>query len=235
MNILVNGSSISRGPNSWPYLVQEYFNANLINLSLAGAGNTYMHEATISELARRDYDLVIIQWTTHQRVDYKVKNINLFDGTIYTSKYQSEHNDWPKKIIWPINDQDYVEKDWIFGCGYAVNNDRHEHLQRAFEDFYNYTGASEQHYHTLMKIISLQSYLKVKGIPYVFCFGRPFKLFDRFDHLNQQLDQSKFFTDQYILDIASDNDLWDTDRLHPSATAYKMFADAIIPKITSIL
>lgn len=235
MNILVNGASVSRGPDSWPYLVQTHFDADIVNLSQAGAGNTYIHETTIAELAQREYDLVIVQWTTFQRFDYKVKDIRLFNNTIYTSKYQSEHNDWPGKKIFPVNDQNFVEKDWAFGCGYVVNNDKDQNLRSAFKEFYNYTGSAEQVYHTLMKIISLQSYLKVNNIPYLFCFGRPFKLLDRFEHLNKQLDYSYIFTDQYVIDIAKNNNFWDKEGLHPSAEAYKIFADAIIPKLESII
>ena len=50
MNILVNGGSLSRGPTSWPYVIQKHFNSNLVNLAQAGNGNTYTHETTISEL-----------------------------------------------------------------------------------------------------------------------------------------------------------------------------------------
>lgn len=236
MNILVNGASVSRGPGSWPYLVAEHFNSNIVNLSQAGAGNTYIHEATVSELAQRSYDLVLVQWTTFQRFDYKVKDISKFNDTIYTSKYQSEHSDWAGKVIFPINDQDYVEKDWVFGCGHAVNSDSSPNLIKAFEDFYQFTSPAEQTYHTIMKMVSLQSFLKANNIPYIFCFGRPFKWLLRYEHLNKLLDHNNIYSEEYVIDIATNHNLWDAnDPLHPSAEAYKMFADAIIPKIKSIL
>ena len=234
MNILVNGGSISRGPTSWPYHVQSNIGGNLINLAQAGSGNSYVHETTIAELSQRHYDIVLIQWTPFVRVDYKVKDIHKFN-TIYTSKYQSEHNDWPGKVIHPVNDQDYVEKDWVFGCGYLNNSKEDAELTRAFEDYYHYTGAAEHMYHALMKIISLQSYLKVNNIPYLFCFGRPLKLLKRYDFLNQQLDYSRMYTDHYILDIASNNNWWVSGTQHPNDQAYKQFADLITPKIKSIL
>lgn len=235
MNILVNGGSISQGSGSWPYHVQEHFAASIVNLSQAGAGNNYICQATISELAQRSYDLVLIQWAPFIRFDYKVKNIELFKNTIYTSEYQSKRNDWPGKVLWPVNDQDYVEKDWIFGGGRAMNNDPDLELTRAFDGFYNYAGSSEYMYHALMSIIGLQSYLKVKKIPYLFCFGRPWKMFDRFKHLNEQLDQSCMFTKAYIYDLVERNNWYATDGYHPNEQAYEEFASLIIPAIEQII
>jgi hypothetical protein len=64
-------------------------------------------------------------WSGLQRVDVQVEDINLFDQTVYTSYSQSKLNDWPEKIVYPINDQDYVEKNWVFCC----NNMHDEYLQ----------------------------------------------------------------------------------------------------------
>lgn len=235
MNILVNGGSISQGPGSWPYHVQEYFGANIVNLSQAGAGNNYVCQSTISELAQREYNLVLIQWTPFIRFDYKVKDIDLFKNTIFTSDYQSNHTDWPGKVICPVNDQDYVEKDWVFGGGRAMNNDPDPELTHAFDGFYKYAGPSQYMYHALMSIISLQSYLKVKKIPYLFCFGRPWKMFERFKHLTEQLDQSHMFTTTYIYNLVEKNNWYAKDNYHPNAQAYKEFAKIIIPSIEQIL
>jgi hypothetical protein len=236
MNLLVNGGSTSRGPTSWPYIIQKKFNSNIVNLSQAGAGNTYIHETTISELAQRTYDLVIVQWVPFIRIDYKVQNIELFNNTIFTSNYQYKQNDWPSKIIYPINDQDYVEKDWIFGCGYAVNQDRDPNIVKVFENYYQYIGSSEQTYHLLIKMISLQSYLKANSIPYLFCFGRKFKTSDRHRHLFNQLDMNHMYVDQFLLDIAENNNMWDVnDQSHPNPEAYEIYANLLITKIEEIL
>jgi hypothetical protein len=235
MNILVNGGSISQGPGSWPYLVQEHFNADIVNLAQAGSGNSYVCQTTIAELAQRNYDLVLVQWTPFIRFDYKVKNIELFNNTIFTSDYQSNHNDWPGKVIHPINDQDLVEKDWIFGGGRAMNHDPDIELTDAFLGFYKYAGPSEYMYHALMLIISLQSYLKVNKVPYLFCFGREWKLFDRFKHLNDQIDQSNVFTKEYIYTLAEKNQWHDTDGHHPNLQAHQEFAKLITPEIEKIL
>jgi hypothetical protein len=235
MKILVNGGSISRGPGSWPYCIQKSLNADLVNLSQAGSGNTYIHETTISELAQRDYDLAIIQWTPFIRFDFKVRDITKFSGTIFNSEYQHKQNDWPEKIVEPVNDQDYVERDWIFGCGVAVNYDKDPALNNAFRGFYQYSGPSEHMYHATMKLISLQSFLQVKKIPYLFVFGRQFKILERYSHLRKLVDWDQCYTDHTILDLVEQRNSRDPDGLHPSAEVYQEFADLILPRVKQLL
>lgn len=235
MNILVNGGSLSRGPGSWPYHIARELDANLVNLSQSGSGNTYVHETTIAELAQRSYDLVIIQWTPFIRFDHKVRDVSKFSGTIFTSEHQYQQNDWPEKIVFPINDQDYVEKDWIFGCGVAVNYDQDPVLNEAFGGFYKHTSASEHMYHATMKLISLQSFLQVKQIPYLFVFGRPFKVLNRYSHLRDLIDWDHAVTDHYILDLAEKQNSWDSDGLHPSCEVYSKFAELILPRVKQLL
>ena len=235
MNILVNGGSLSRGPGSWPYWIADTLDANLVNLSQSGSGNTYVHETTIAELAQRSYDLVLIQWTPFIRFDYKVRNISKFSGTIFTSEYQHKQNDWPEKIVVPLNDQDYVEKDWIFGCGVAVNYDADPVLNEAFRGFYTHAGPSEHMYHATMKLISLQSFLQVKQIPYLFVFSRQFKILDRYSHLRNLIDWSHMYTDQTILDLMEQRNSRDPDGMHPSTEVYQEFADLILPRVKQLL
>jgi hypothetical protein len=235
MKILTNGGSLSRGPGSWPYWVQQAFDAELVNLSQSGAGNTYIHETTIAELAQRDYDLVLIQWTPFVRFDFKVQDISKFKNTIYTSEHQCKQNDWPEKVIVPINDQDYVEKNWVFGCGVSVNKDSDPTLNDAIGGFYRYSSPSEHMYHATMKIISLQSFLQVKKIPYLFVFGRPFKVLDRYSHLRKLIDWEHAVTDHYILDMTEAQNSWDTDKIHPSREIYQEFAELIVPRIKKII
>ena len=118
MRILVNGTSISRGPETWPYYIEEKLGTQIVNLAQAGSGNTYLHESTVSELGERPYDLVIIQWAYVNRLDFRVHDIAKFRDSTYTSEFQAKQNDWKGKVIIPVNDQDYVQKNWIFGCGY---------------------------------------------------------------------------------------------------------------------
>jgi hypothetical protein len=90
-----------------------------------------------------------------------------------------------------------------------------------------------------MKMISLQSYLKVNNIPYVFCFTRHFKEFSRFDHLNKQIDRSRL-SNTYLWDIATKNNYWTLSDNpgqfpHPGPEAQTLFAQAMIPYIDTVL
>ena len=226
MNILVNGSSFSRGEHSWPTLVQKHLDCDLVNLSVAGCGNSYIQETTIAELAQRQYDRVIVMWTPFDRVDYKVNNVELFAGTIYNSKYQSEQNDWPSKVLHPVNDQDYVEKDWIFGCGY-INGEQDPALCEAFHGYYKYTDRWTQIYSNLMRVISLQGFLKSIDQPYLFTFARQFREFPRYEHLYNLLDRDNIY-EVDLQAIVRENNWFDSDGLHPGPDAHRYYAQEII-------
>lgn len=230
MNVLVNGTSISRGDQSWPYCLQQSIgSANIVNLAQAGAGNTYIHESTVAEVAQRPYDLVLIQWTYVDRVDVRVKDIQQFSDTEYTSLYQSKQNDWPGKIIHPINDQDYVQKDWIFGCGY-INERKDNSLGRIFKEYYASTSFSEHMSASLIKIISLQNTLKALGIPYLFIEYRPMTQFDRFEELYKLIDWDNFSKTNYLFDIAKAQGKLD-DTLHPFIECHKTYAEQLYQEL----
>ena len=226
MNILVNGPSVSRGPGSWPYLLQEHYNADLVNLSQAGAGNTYIHETTIAELAQRSYDLVAIMWGDQQRLDIKVKNIDYFHDTIYTSKFQKATNDWPEKIVEPVNDQDYVQDNWVFGCGYI--NTKDPCLVELFDSYYQHTDTDSRYFSSIIKMISLQGVLKNLGVKYVFCGTRTLPLLKRYEHLYNLLDWNCIINDLTPHHVAYLKNSWEEDQLHPGSVAHREFADHMI-------
>ena len=62
MRILVNGTCASRGEGSWPYFLDQFIDCSVINLSVSGLGNAYIHETTVNELAKRSYDIVLVMW-----------------------------------------------------------------------------------------------------------------------------------------------------------------------------
>ena len=227
MNVLVNGTSISRGNQSWPYYLQRLVKQdfNLVNLAQAGSGNTYIHESTVAEISERTYDLVILQWTYVDRFDFKTKDISKFRDTEYTSLYQSAQNDWPEKIIDPINDQDWVQKDWVFGCGY-INERRDDSIGRVLKEYYNVTGPSEHMFASLIKIISLQNTLRALNIPYLFMEYRPMTRFDRFKKLYDLIDWSCFYSGEDLFTIAKQRNSLD-NTLHPSAECQKIYAQAL--------
>jgi hypothetical protein len=222
VKILVNGSSVSRGPQSWPYFIQQHYDCDLVNLSQAGAGNHYISDTVINELSQREYDLVVIMWADLRRYDVKVKNIDYFQDTIYTSKYQKTMNDWPEKITWPVNDQDLVDDDWVFGCGYL--NEQDPSVVELFDSYYQHTDLESQYFSSYMKIIALQSFLQHRAQPYVFCGVRRLARLERFTSLYNLLDFGKIVNDTTPHEIAKSIDSWDSDQMHPGPQAHEIFA-----------
>lgn len=226
--VLVNGCSFSRGPISWPYHLQQHVEFDLTNLALSGAGNTYIHNSTISELSHRQYDFVFVMWTGLQRNDIQVDNISVFDKCI-TSRSQSLLNDWEEKDIWPVNDQDYVEKDWVF---VGLDN---EFIQRIkFSEYIKYRSRRNETYQSLMQMVTLQSVLKQLDIPYVFSFYN-----DYTDELKQYLDlyalldQTCICRANNISTIAQKLKSYDVDGYHPGNDANQAWASTLLEFINA--
>jgi hypothetical protein len=228
MNILVGGPSPSRGEGTWPYLLQEYTGGNLVNLSQAGAGNDYIYSSVMEELAVRKYDLVVIMWSDFRRLDVKVSNINHFNTTQYTSEYQRKQNDWPSKVIYPVNDQDYVDPNWVFGCGYInTGNSESQTLANLFENYYKYTDYNSHYLRGLTRILGMQGFLKSMDIPYQFCFVRELRDLKTYPELYNLLDQSAMVNDITVHTYATQLNSW-FDPTHPGAEAHKLYVKDII-------
>jgi len=221
MKILANGCSFSRGPTAWPNHIAQWMSADLVNLAQAGAGNTYISRSTITELQKRSYDLVLIMWTGLERIDIQVEDIDFFDSTIYTSKHQSSRNDWPEKVVWPINDQDYVEKNWVFGCGH-INSDPFILKSRLFEQQYKHQGFGDHAARSFLDMLCLESYLRSRSVPYAFAFYKNYVA--DIAELVDQLDRSRIYTDTNIFDLTHSLNDWDPDGLHPGPVAQETWA-----------
>jgi hypothetical protein len=228
MNILINGGSVCRGEGSWPYLLQEKIpNCNIVNLALSAAGNTYIHETIVSEISQRPYDLVLAMWTYAERFDFRVKNIHQFDDTTTTSYYESQQNDWPSKKIYPINDQDYVQKNWVFsGNGEHFTRKRNDSVGRVLHEYYKVTGPKEHSFSTIMRIISLQNTLKTINVPYVFMSYRPMPRIKEYNSLYGMIDDNNFFTDTCLHGVAKKLNAFD-DTFHPLPIAHQQYADQL--------
>ena len=228
--LLVNGCSFSRGPGSWPYFLSGY---DVINLAQAGAGNTYIHETTIAELTKRSYDFVIVMWSGLHRIDLKVADINMFSQSTCTSQYQHQQNDWPEKIIIPVNDQDYVEKDWVFGGG-PIKNDTLL-LDTLVKQVYKYVDESQFVYGCLIKMISLQHVLKQMQIPYLFTFYQDYEeTLKMYPSLYNALDQTRIYNKENIYNITKKNKCFADDNCHPGLPAHQAWASLIQPRIDEI-
>lgn len=229
MRILVNGPSPARGPNTWPYRLEKHYNADLVNLSQAGAGNIYIADSTIAELTQRKYDLVIIMWADLRRFDIKVANIDEFNDTIYTSKKQKIMNDWPEKKVWPINDQDYVDDNWVFGCGYL--NTRDPSIVKLFETYYQNTNLDTQYFTSYCRFLALQGFLKSINQPYMFVATRTIAKIERFSNLYNALDFDYIANEKTIFDFARESNSWEPDGIHPGSEAHKLYTDYLLMNI----
>ena len=213
-NILVNGCSFSCGPVAWPYYLQQNLDCNLINLAVSAAGNRYIHDSTIRELSKRQYDYVFIMWSGLQRNDIQVDNINIFKEAV-NSRNQSGENDWEDKVVYPVNDQDYIEKNWVFA---ALDN---PFLKSAkFCEYIKYRGIDIEVQDSLMYMITLQSVLKQLNIPYVFSFYMNYlETLKKHKELFALLDLNNICLDGNINDIAREINSYREDGFHPGAEA----------------
>lgn len=222
--VLVNGCSFSSGPNSWPYYLQKNNGFNLINLAQGSAGNKYIHDSTIDELSQRKYDMVIIMWSGLGRFDCQVEDVSLFEESEWTSLQQRKYNDWPEKIIYPINDQDYVDTNWVFAC---MNNNTYLSKIKFGETHFKYIGIKQLQLQFLRYMISLQSILKQLAIPYLFTFYMDYYKELKDNKLFHMIDQDNIFDIENIYNITVKNNWVNEDKIHPGATAHELWANII--------
>lgn len=230
MKLLVNGCSFSRGDISWPHQLQSLIQCDLVNLAQAGAGNTYIHESTVEELSHRNYDYVIIMWSGLARFDFKVNDIEYFKDSKYTSKYQKTRNDWQGKTIYPINDQDYVEDNWVFGCG-VMNREKSLLNTQFLNGIYKYLNHEEFTFHSLQHMIALQSFLKINNIPYYFTFYENYVDILKKSTLFKLLDTDYILTDNTLSDVSIQLNDYDIDGSHPGPNAHKYWANLLKKKL----
>jgi hypothetical protein len=233
MNILLTGNCNSRGPGSWPYYLKDILDCNLVNLSLAGSGNAYIHETTISELAKRTYDLVLIMWGESTHTGVPVNDINKYSDSENTSLYQSSINDWPEKIVYPVNDQDYVPKNWIMNAGWRSG--KTDSVATFFKQYHQAVTYEQILESDILRMISLQSYFKATNQPYLFLYGRPYTKFKRFEHLYQLIDWSQFYQADTLMQIASrnNNELMGDDNKYPNPAGHEVYAELLAQQIRS--
>ena len=214
LKILVVGPSVTLGPETWPNYIKNKLGCDLVNLSLIGAGNTYIHDTTIQEIARRQYDMVAVCWTYAQRWEFKTQH------TAAVKEWQSLQN--------PHYDR--LEKSWAFAhtdfADYTINSYR-EQLFRSHSALTNTRRLRLEA--TLIKIISLQSILKATGTPYLFTFYRPLLGYQiRFPELYAMLDWDNIMP-EYLYTMAKRRGWMDID--HPSSHAHACYAELLLAKI----
>jgi hypothetical protein len=227
--VLVNGCSFSRGPIAWPYFLQEKLNFDLVNLAVSSAGNKYIHDTTVAELSKSRYDFVIIMWSGLDRVDVPVEDIQLFDRCNTTSFAQSLKNDWPEKKIYPNNDQDLVEKNWVF-----VYPSKKPLADMKFAEFVKYQSHQIHVQQSLIQMISLQSILKQLNIPYVFSFYMDYvNQLKKEKSLYDLLDWENICCTDNLYTISRQINSYDVDGSHPGIEANQQWTNILIEFINA--
>jgi hypothetical protein len=168
-------------------------------------------------------------WADLRRYDIKVANIDNFADTIYTSKHQKTMNDWPGKQIFPINDQHYVDDNWVFGCGYLNNKD--PSIENLFDSYYKNTDKDSQYFTSYCRMLSLQGFLKSIKQPYLFVSTRQLVKLNRFQHLYNQLDFDRIVNDISIFDFSKKLNSWDLDQIHPGPAAHQAYCNHLLQYI----
>lgn len=227
--VLTNGCSFSCDPRvGWPYQLQKNLNCKLVNLAVPAAGNRYIHDSTIRELSQRQYDYVFIMWSGLQRNDIQVENIKLFDKAV-TSLNQLGITNWEEKTIWPITEQNYIEKNWVF---VGLGNEFLKSIK--FGEYIKYRGFDIEVQDSLMYMITLQSVLKQLDIPYVFSFYMDYlETLKTHKELFALLDLTNICTDDNIYNIAKRTNCFNGDGFHPGLEANQQWSDILIKFINA--
>ena len=160
--LLVSGDSWMASESNW---YEELFDSDQVtNLAVPGSGNKYIAESVMSHIIfKQDIDFVFVNWSGLVRIDIpmplKVSNLGRSqERTTANSKY------WTN-IVAPWRDKSqsiHIE----------------EKIVRMMYQEKDYANVKSQ---SLLNVINLQNFLKVKQIPYLFCFLYDYKNKD-FDH-----------------------------------------------------
>ena len=97
MKILCAGDGFGKGHiwKMWPQLLKEVIDdCEVDNVSEVGAGNEYIMNATINSCLKKEYDIVIVQWTASDRLDIINRNQNdlaklILDDKVYRTKFSN--------------------------------------------------------------------------------------------------------------------------------------------------
>jgi hypothetical protein len=219
MKILVCGTSVvmpdlssSWSPRTWIHYLQTKLGCEVVNISRAGCGNQYMHDAVLAEVTERQYDLVLVSWNIADRIEFR-------------TQYKLPMPDW-KNMINPH--QEYMQTDWIFPHTLddtmpfedAATN-KNELFKSRFATLPKY---ETNHQIMLTHILSLQSTLKSYGVPYTFVFYRTLLQLKRFKSYYDKIDWNYIHPDS-LFRQAKNMKMWDPKTLHPTEEAYMWYAD----------
>tara|TARA_B100001093_G_C26794265_1_gene1000394 strand:- start:1097 stop:1618 length:522 start_codon:yes stop_codon:yes gene_type:complete len=127
------GDELSDPRNAWPYLLAETLGYRVDNLARNGASNDYIMQTTVEYLETKTPDLVIIGWTTEDRIDIGGKTATVNHDPIVFKRWNS---DWASKKL---------ETQIITMDKYILKDIPHYHCATWIDGFYffnieNYLG-----------------------------------------------------------------------------------------------
>ena len=219
MKILVCGTSITLpmtwGQKTWVYYLEQRLGCEMINLSRAGCGNQYIRDSVITEVIERDYDLVIVSWSSFNTV-LEVR-----------SRIKQKIFDW--EMIGGNPHNEYLQSDWIWNHvpDHAIENESDVKLKQEF--FNAYLQLAQADYKTSIKttflnVISLQNTLKTLDIPYMFTFPRKLLRLKQHERYHAQIDWSHV-DDHHLYTDARRMQHWKNN--HPTEAAYQWYANEV--------
>jgi hypothetical protein len=216
MKILVNGASPAVSFQTWPDYLKKKTGHEVVNLAQDGAGSTYIHDSTILELSRRNYDLVVIQWVDFERIEYRV------------NQKMAEN----KRGLWALKTNPhhhYVQNDWVFRPTTFKHDSTNEEI-KLFENLHTKFSSSEilltKH---LTAVVSLQGFLKSMDVPYVFCFYRNPVGFHRCQSLYSLIDDTHVYEDSLYQYAKQHKQFYER---HPTHEAQEAYTNRLIAHLT---
>jgi hypothetical protein len=226
MKILTNGCSFSY--EGWPIFLGD--DHNIKNLAAVAAGNKYISESTLCELAVQNYDMVIIMWSGLSRCDEPVADITLFNDMSYKSTAGTEN--------------------YVFSGGIIGSWKDYSLTRLMFEGKHKLQDYKQLYHSSLLEIIKLQSYLKANNIKYYFMsyvnywdthknWRSPIQdisltNFPELDYLVKQIDFTPWIFHQGkngYYEYTIQNNLLSDDHWHPNREAAQQWAEIVTKRI----
>lgn len=219
MKVLVCGTSIalpvSWGQRTWVHYLKQRLGCEMVNLSRVGCGNQYIHDTVISEIIERDYDLVLVSWSSFNNV-LEVR-----------SRIKQKIFDW--ELVGGNPHSEYLQSDWIWDHvpDHAIENEIDVELKREFFNAYLNLAQADHEIsiqRTIINVVSLQNTLKALNIPYMFTFPRKLLRLKRHERFHAQIDWSQVDSHHLYTDARRMRH-WENN--HPTEAAYQWYADCV--------
>ena len=127
------GDELKDPKDAWPYILGTMLNFNVHNFARNGASNDYIVKTTVEYLESNKPDIIILGWTTPDRIDIGGKTATVNHDAIIFKRW---NDTWAKeKLQSQINLMEkYVLKEYNnFHCGTWIEDSY-------FEGMHNYIG-----------------------------------------------------------------------------------------------